>query len=894
MIQLRDGVRLNSTKLYNPPLPEDYTPRQKLLERLDLISRRPLTLVSAPAGYGKTTALSAWLQKSDIDHAWYSLDEFDNDITLFQTYFLAAIQRELPDFGVELAAIVDRGNSLSARAFVDQFNPALDALERPLVLVLEDFHVIHDADILLLIGELMRHPHPALHLVLLSRHDPPLPLSEWRAHNKSVEIRSADLRFSLEETAALLQAATGRTPDEAIVAALHANTEGWAVGLRLAILSLTYVGEDVSPYFLQLSANNQHVVEFLADHVLAGQTTEQQTFLLQTSILSRLTGELCDAVIAAPNIVPDGQAMLRELTRRNLFITSLDGDRQWFRYHHLLAQFLRSRLLRQYSAEEVARMHLRAGRWFADAGFIEEGIQHMIAAGEVEEAVGLLAAVRYDLLNRERFGRLSSLCNLFPEEAAGISPELLLARAWDAHTMRFDIAELAALTGEIDTLIARLDLAPDRARLLKAENDILKGIALYYDLDPAGSLAHCARGLEDIPRTAYTVRAFAWLYSIGSLHMMGDLSGAYEAINQARHEDLAVPGIRRARNAAAAGFINWMTADLPGLLKTGEYTLQLTGSTDQNITEVWGHYFLASAFYHRNNLTEARRHAERAFAQRRLNRGYFAIYSGFILALVDQVSGNPEQMQETMDQTLAYAIELQSTPLIAAAQAFQVELDIQQGNIQRAVQWAEQALPVIRFAALPLFFAPPLTVPKALLAAGDIANPELLGDYLRRLREHLEAIHNTRFLIETLALEAMFHDSQGNERAAFAALEHSLVLAQPSGFIRLYVDLGAVMKKLLGRLPAKRDLSAYISGINSAFPKTPTASKDGGLVEPLTDREMEVLSLLAGRYSNKEIAAELSISPMTVKRHTINIYQKLYVQGRREAVEAARTYGILE
>jgi LuxR family maltose regulon positive regulatory protein len=893
MDRLKDRAILNSAKLFIPPLPEDFVPRRHLQSRLNLIARRPLALVSAPAGYGKTTAISAWLEQSELYGAWLSLDESDNDFTLLLTYFLAAVRRKAPAFGAELEEMLERGAPPPVPTFIDHFYAELDALDRGVVLVLEGFHLIHSPEALKLIDEFMRHPHPGLHLVLISRHDPQLPLSTWRAHNQMVDIRSADLRFTLEETAAFLNATLDRVVDDKLAANLHASAEGWVAGLRLAALSLTYAKGDGEGYLLEPGATNQYIVEFLAEHVLADLPLQKQTFLIQTSILNRLSGPLCEAVLASPDAGFDGRTMLRELNRDNLFIAPLDGDQEWFRYHHLLGAFLESRLLREYSREEVSRLHMRASRWFAEAGLTEEAIRHAMLAGERDEAIELVATTRHLLLNQERFGRLLSICNLFPDEVVHASPELLLAKAWSIHTTRFDIGELRSLVEEIGVLLDDLDLDPSRALLLRAEHGILRGIPLYYGLDPSASLALCQRGLQVLPKEYYTARAIARTYFAGSLQMMGDLGGAYEAIRLGHQEDLAAPGKPRARNAGGGGFIYWMAADLTGLMQVGQYLLAFAPSIDTHITRAWGHYFLACAHYHQNNLAEARFHAEHAFATRLSKQGFFAVYTGFVLALIHQVSGNLEKAREVMAQTTTYAIALQSVPLIFAAQAFQIELDIQQGHAKQAAQWAERTIQTLQFSALPLFYAPQLTAPKALLAASHPANRELLADCLLELRTRMEATHNVRFLIEALALEAMLYDSQGNEGAALETLERSISLAEPSRFIRLYVDLGPQMKGLLDRLRARCSKTDYIRSILAAFPgEKPKANEK--MVEQLTERELQILDLLARRFSNKEIAQELYIATGTVKRHTANIYQKFNVQSRREAVEAARQLGCVE
>lgn len=893
MSQPTVGSRLHSTKFYNPPLSDDFVPLQRLHKRLDLIAQMPLTLVSAPAGYGKTTALSAWLEKTDLHAAWLSLDEYDNDLALFQAYLIAAIQRKAPTFGTELEAMTERGAPPSVQTFVAYFVRELDAVDRGIVLVLDDFHVINNEDILGLIRELIRHPHPKFHLVLLTRHDPRLPLSQWRARNKLIDVRSADLRFNLEETTAFLQAASGRSIDGEIVANLYATTEGWIAGLRLAVLSMAVAKEDVESYLVHLSANNQHVIEYLAGQVLAGLPTHQREFLIQTSILEQLTGPLCEAVVSLPAGALDGQETLREMDRANLFMIPLDNEQLWFRYHHLFGDFLRSRLVRECSPEEIARLHLRASRWLAEAGFIEEAIRHAMTGGKMDEAIELLVSMRVELLNRELFGRLSSLLHLFPAEVIDRSPDLLLGRAFDEHTLRYDISELAPIVSKIDTLVYSLDLEPDRTRLLLAENGIFKGIIAIYELDLPAAAGYFEHALEVLPKAYYTIRSFAWIYSTAIHQLMGDMNGVLETAHLGQREDLAFPEHARVRNSATLGYTYWMAADLVNLEVIGKYVLAITSSSGHSVSKIWGHYYLASVHYQRNELDDARRHAEIAFEGRYSIRGFFVIYVGVILALTYQAFGDLEKVRETMNLTNAYAIDLRSAPLIAIVQAFQVELDIRQGRLKRAAQWAEQMLPHIRLGPLPFFYAPPLTIPKALLAVNDRANAKLVADILRRLRDHVEAIHNTRFLIEVLALDAMFYDSQGDEAAALASLERSLSLAEPSDFIRLYVDLGPRMKGLLGRLRPYNSRTDYVRRILTAFPGAKPAANEA-MIEPLTDRELQVLDLLARRLSNKEIAQQLVIAPVTVKRHTINIYQKLNVESRREAVLEAQRLGILE
>ena len=530
---------LLQTKLYRPPVTEDYVPRLRLCAWLEQIVQRPLTLISAPAGYGKTTLLSACLDKSDIQGAWLSLDENDNDLATFVIYFLAAIQGLHPTFGKEMLSMVEGANLPTSRFLAGMFCNEFDKLDEEIVLVLDDYGLINKEEVHQFLSELLHHPHPHFHLVLLTRHDPPLPLSDWRARHQIVEIRSPELRFTLAEATSFLRQAADPQLDDETIAALNMKTEGWAAGLRLAALSFSS-SEEFQGHIDELSGSNMYVMDYLLSQVLARLPAETQSFLIQTSILDRLSAPLCQAVIATENRAAAVQTMLQELETANIFIVPLDELRHWFRYHHLFQQFLQMRLNHDYSTAVIAALHERAGAWYTEHGYIERALHHTLAAGDMETAVQLVAANRQELMNQEQYHRLSRWLQLFPQHVIEGSPDMLLLQARFAQIQRQDMNELSQIVDKVDALVNSLHLEPQKAACYLAENGALRSAQQYYALDPQCSLKSCQNALEILPQAWYALRSYCWIYGAVALQMMGDLSGAYEWINLGRREDMTV------------------------------------------------------------------------------------------------------------------------------------------------------------------------------------------------------------------------------------------------------------------------------------------------------------------------------------------------------------------
>ncbi len=851
-----------------------------------------MALVCAPAGFGKTTLLCAWLQEKKGYKAWLRLDGADNAPIEFMTYCLASIRYVLPDFATDLFNLLMNTGILSNQTFLSGVNTALQEVGQDITLVLDDFQFIHNPQVLDLITQFMRRPHPSFHLVLLTRHDPYLPLGAWRAADQLIDIRPGSLRFDLEEIADFLSNTPSATWSKEDLAQLQSQTEGWGAALRLVKLSLRLSdGARIDP--LSPLAGSHDIMEYLAIQVLDDLSPEKRLFLLQTSILDRLSPLVCEAVIGDQLDGLDAAAMLDELTRENLFLATLGPERQWYRYHYLFKEFLRMRLARQHPAEMIASLHERASRWFAANGYIIEAIRYALKAGALDSAVQLVADNRQELMTEDRWSWLESWYRQFPKSVIERSPDLLLIAGWNAHFRRFDVAEILDITHKVDNVIEHLELEPGRAAELAAENGVLKAFTDYFATNPDSALVACRQALEILPLSHYVVRNYAWLYQAASSQMLGDTAAAYDASERSRREERLLIGTHRARAAGAEGFVSWMAADLAGVRRAGQAMFTSGSMQKQPQTLVWGHYFKACAHYELNQLDKALEHAQFSFDNRHTHHAHGAVQSAMIAALAQLAQGRDDEVDELLADLDAYVLQIRSEPLIGLAVAMQAEIAVRRGRPNEAFYWMERALVNLPLTAMPHFFAPALTVPKVMLALNDPAYSAKLSRCLSRLRQHMERTHNTRRLIDVLAMEALYYDSAHNEQAALVSLERSLLLAEPSGFLRVYLDFGPPMRQLLDRLPEGNISAHYLDQIRAAFQPVAAVPRNDRMVEPLTERENEVIVLLGRRLSNKEIAQKLFITESTVKRHTINIYQKLGVSGRRAAVQTALELGIL-
>ena len=892
-----------ATKLYIPPPRPKAVNRPRLIEGLNegFHPGRKLTLVSAPAGFGKTTLLSGWIATCGRPVAWLSLDEGDNDPSSFLTYLIAALQMIAANVGKGVLGLLQSPQPPSIDALLGALVNEIAEIPHDFVLILDDYHLIDSRPVDHILGFLLEHLPLQMHLVIATREDPQLPLPRYRVRDQLIELRAGDLRFTPSEAAEFLNQGMGLSLSDNIIADLESRTEGWIAGLQLAALSIQG-HEDAAGFIRSFTGSHRFVLDYLVEEVLQRQSESVQTFLLRTSILGRLCAPLCDAVCNCETDVERrnadfapggaaGQATLEYLEHANLFLIPLDNDRRWYRYHHLFADLLRQRLLQQ-NPEGVAEYHLRASQWFEDHGLEIEAFQHAAAANDIERASRLLQGkgmalhLRGGLVPALRW--LESLSTPVMDQ----KPMLWIMYAGALTT--------AGQTSGVEQILQAAENALQNAGLDAEKRDLLGRIAnnratlavTQYKVDEA--IEQARRALEYLRPENLPVRAITtWVLGV-AYQFKGDRVAAGRTYAEALSISQAI-GHTFVAKLATIGLSNMEEFDnkLHQAVETYRHALQLFGDQPLPIA-CEAHLGLARIFYEWNDLDAAESHGQESL---RLARQFAEIIDRSIvcevfLAQLMLAKGNvtgAAAMLTQADQELRQHKFVYRIPEVAAAQ---VLLLLHQGNLPEAAALAQtQNLPA--------------SSARVLLAQGK---PAAALAALEPVRLEYEAKGWVDAQLKIGILQAMAYDALGDKERAIRVLGEVLAVAEPGGFIRSFLDEGKPMADLLS--VARGKSPNYVHKLLAEFEKEGALSPAVNLTGPgkseepggslarsatglLSDRELDVLRLIAQGLTNREISQKLFLALDTIKGHNRVIFEKLQVQNRTEAVARARELGLL-
>lgn len=901
------------TKLQPPNLAATFVPLPRLFMRLESGYQAGISLVSAPTGFGKTTVVAAWLEQRRQQGrpepaAWISLDADDDALPRFLAYLCAAITQLYPDAMPHTRLRLAGSGFDSPRAAVISLLADLEAAPGPFILVLDDFHLIGLGAVQQLMAALLHQRLPNCHLVLISRTDPAVAMAHLRAQGRLIDLRASDLRFTLPEATELVRAhAELRLTADGINALLQ-QTEGWVAGLHLALLALH--NEPDSNRFVQtLPSKHEFVARYLLDEVFARQPSAVQHCLLYTSILDRFCAELLEAVADCGNAPHDlalpfssGAEFIGWLRKAGLFVVPLDHENRWHRYHHLFADFLRNRLLAQCGPAFVAELHLRASRWCAAAECIDEAVSHAIAGGDAELAAQIVEAAVSAALEQERFSAVKTWLDTLPPRIVNRRARLALARCW-LYVNRWRVDELRSLLPTVATLIAqeaeRAGAQDDsHVHALRGELAGLHCVSSTLANDGPAGLHYGYAALASTPAThgfaVTTVKTFMAL----AMQLCGDRGNAVTFLQRELLVAQAEGRGLDARLVTGLEIVAWRAGDLQHLEQLASLQQQLALDYTMLASEGWSRLFAGMVHYARNQLAQAGQ-ALACFAANytdNYNNGAW-INGTYWLAITLQRLGDEAAATRVADFAMQIAAQRGHLRMIDTAQLLRRHLALLRNDLTTAAQgsfeWSRpDSFPWSLFAVRDLIQV------MYLLAVGSTADLQAARAILDAWLQHAHSVHANNRVIEVLALRAAVGNAQGNAESALADLRSALRLAEPLGLACCFVEIGAYLAPVISALtPAeqKRPLVQQIVAASPTIPAVVPADISPSLANAalLTAREMDVLHLLGRRYSDKEIATQLYISVSTVKRHSANIYQKLYVNSRREAVAMAQSLGIL-
>jgi LuxR family maltose regulon positive regulatory protein len=897
------STQILATKLYIPTLRPGSVMRPRLIERLNAGTHGKLTLVSAPAGSGKTTLVTEWLASDERKVAWVALDDADSDPVRFMTYIVAAMQTIKATFGAGILNLLESSQP-----------PPIDSLLTPLLneivtithdfgLILDDYHVLDSSEIDTALTFLIDNQPPQMHLVITTREDPRLPLARLRARGQLTELRAADLRFTADEAAAFLNSAMGLNLSADDIAALEQRTEGWIAGLQLAALSLQ--GQtDIHQFVQSFTGSHRFIVDYLVEEVLNHQPDAVRDFLFQTSILDRLSASLCDAVTGRD----DGQALLEQLEQRNMLIVPLDDQRKWYRYHHLFAEVLQT-YARKAMPDQILGCLRRASQWHEQHGLRSDAIHYAFAAHDFDQAANLIELSWPFVAQHIQPSQFLRWAQMLPDEILEVRPVLIAAYAWALLDTR-NLDAVGRYLQKVENWLEIIDeqvnhgaviVNEEQFELLAGTTATARAYLAQARQNIEGTIHHAQHALTLLAPDQHYWRGLTALFLGLAQWANSDLDDAYAAITDSIQSLGAADNLYfQVYGIVVLAEIRVLQGKLRKAYDHYHAALQQAQSADSRAVPMSISFYvgLGVLYLEWNDLETAKQHINTGTKQ--LSRaliGFDAYRSKVVLAQIHVAEGH-------YDDALTLLAEAKNDfkpgtpPNVFPPEALRARFLLKQKRVDDVLDWIQRrelsTEDILHFSNE----FDHITLARVKLAQyhqqPDEQGPGELLDFLDRLRTAAEHGGRIGRVLEITILQALTYQAAGQTENALRCIQAALNIAEPEGYVRLFVDEGEAIQPLLVHCLSQREHVAYVKKLlDHLQPQSDNPSPNQLLIEPLSERELDVLNLMADGHTNQAIADDLLIALSTVKKHINNIYGKLHVPNRTQAINRARELGIL-
>lgn len=910
-----DLMDIVATKLSIPMVPKDHVHRPRLLDFLEKSRHLPIQTIIAPAGYGKSTLVASWVEKLDWPASWLSLDENDNDLRRFIIYFINAVHFSFPG-ALEKSLEFMRAEKLPPiQQIAGCLSTELGLIGEDFLIALDDVHLIKDKQIYDLLTEIFRHPPKYFHLILISRIDPFLPVAKLRAQRLLQEIRMNDLRFTNDEIQIFLNRKTQEVLEKHLVQEISKKTEGWITGITLAALSIRHQ-QDFGSILSELDGSPEYVMEYLFSEVLSAQPRQIIDYLIQTSFLNRFCTDLCQAILPDPaeseseeNEI-DALQFIAFLKKENMFIVKLSNDNKWYRYHHLFEKLLRQHLKREMRPKEIAALHTRAASWFEENGYVDEAIHHSLAAGDPDAATNIIEKNRISTIDRGQTDMLRSWLKKIPPEIKERRPDLLLGKAWVFfdHTR---ISEILPLIEQVESLI---DERTSNLGIL-AEIYFFKGVIHYFQENSSRCIQYFIEAAKQIPNRLFLVlNAETECWTCMALHANGQKDQAIQKLHGSIRKRDIREGILLSRLTFALCFIHILEGEFLQSLQENQRMKEVCRVNQLVFAETWAFFMEGNAALQLFDLKTADQCFSHVMENRYTISPRAALDAMAALAVTLQYMGRSgDEVDQVIHVATEYAQWANTPAFFEIIHSLRARISILRGNLESAIQW-QRSVSQTEGDLVMLFFQeiPAITECRVLIASRSNSSLTDAVGRLDTLCEKTRSWNNTYQQFQCMVLQAVAMYYLGQTQEALKTIEQTVQLAGPGNWLFPFVEQGKPITELMKQLPEKDADKSIVSRILQTLDtyEYPNSSSTSGrlsqrilpghtgldnqpLIESLTNREMEILTLLTEHLYNKEIAERLFISIETVKTHLKRIYEKLDVGNRRDAVAKASKIGLI-